>query len=143
MRKTSNPHQAFTLIELLVAIVIIAILASMLLPALGKAKQLGQRTKCLSNLHQIGIGMKMYLNDNTDTFRLGTAFNPGRVGPGSIVARWGGKYPSPVFASKFLPARVRHLANYVPAAETFRCPMDKGCDIDFGRFRPSVYESAG
>ena len=59
---------AFTLIELLVVIAIIAILAAMLLPALARAKQAAQMTKCRNNLHQIGIGLHLYLDENRETF---------------------------------------------------------------------------
>lgn len=55
--------QSFTLIELLIIIVIIAILASILLPALNAAREKGRRATCVSNLKQIGAGMHFYVND--------------------------------------------------------------------------------
>ena len=61
----------FTLIELLIVVAIIAILAALLLPALGKARETALGVKCLSNMKQIGQHMAMYINDNSDYFPVG------------------------------------------------------------------------
>jgi prepilin-type N-terminal cleavage/methylation domain-containing protein/prepilin-type processing-associated H-X9-DG protein len=55
---------AFTLVELLVALSIIAILAALLLPALGRGKESGRVAACQSNLHQIGLALQLYVDEN-------------------------------------------------------------------------------
>ena len=78
------PETAFTLIELLVVIAIIAILAALLLPTLAKAKAAGLSAACKSNLHQIGIAMKLY-TDESQKYPLAAAFEATPTGSGYVL----------------------------------------------------------
>ena len=66
--RAGETRNGFTLIELLVVIAIIALLISILLPALSAARKQGQATKCAANLHHVGQAMSMYLTENNGVF---------------------------------------------------------------------------
>ncbi|MGE0482342.1 MAG: DUF1559 domain-containing protein [Phycisphaerae bacterium] len=67
-RISSSGRRGFTLIELLVVVAIIALLISILLPSLARAREAGRLAKCLANLRTIGIAMHLYFGDNKDWF---------------------------------------------------------------------------
>ena len=81
-----SQRTGFTLVELLVVIGIIALLISILLPSLNRARETANRVKCASNLRQIGTAIQLYANENRG------AFPRTQYSSGLTVATWGTPY---------------------------------------------------
>lgn len=111
--------RGFTLIELLTAIVIISLLAGLLLPALAAAKKRAAQIYCAGNLRQLGLGMKIYVDDNRSAFPGIASRHYGYQPEDWIYWRTNSIYPSfdksPVLKS--VPGMDKPL---------LRCPLDPG-----------------
>lgn len=95
-------HSAFTLIELLVSIAIIALLAAILFPVFGRARENARRSSCQSNLKQIALGIKQYTQDYDERFPFGPNANNADYSTG-----WAGV-----------------IQPYVKSLAIYQCPSD-------------------
>jgi len=127
--KGMNRKRAFTLIELLVVIAIIGVLAALLLPTLAAAKRRALQIDCASNYKQVGIALKMYLDDNHDTLPPGngSADNPvpmslDLTGMPAYNAAYTNYLPYYLAADLSLPAPVQVGYNATNLAKVFLCP---------------------
>jgi len=120
-RSTSRTLPGFTLIELLVVIAVIAILASLLLPALSVARNKAWRIQCASQLRQLGLGFNLFVNDRQDRYPAagyGNSANNGQLAWDSWIYRYiGGVAPDSAIDTGLTPTV------FSPKIE--KCPADR------------------
>ncbi len=168
--RRSRPGRGFTLIEVLVVVAIIALLISILLPSLQRAREHAKTGVCVSNLKALGTASNAYLNSNRNRYCWGLADPVGRLGyprshyfggctdkgdvPGSP---WNNYYGPTSGSGRHFPAGRRPLNRYVLVQslppdgdadlQVYRCPSDDGVrnrnDIDMGKSSLPSYTVMG
>jgi prepilin-type N-terminal cleavage/methylation domain-containing protein/prepilin-type processing-associated H-X9-DG protein len=118
---TNSKRWAFTLIELLVVIAIIGILASMLFPALSRAKQRAQAAVCMSNSKQLAIGWTMYIGENADKLMLNSSSKNSWVIKDYLT--WGME-PINTNTAVLLNSTLTTMAAYIKSVGVYKCPGD-------------------
>lgn len=109
-------RRAFTLIELLVVIAIIAILAAILFPVFAQAREKARQTACLSNMKQVGLALRMYMEDYDERLFFRTSSNPDSTRSHIAVPRTQPDYNALQWWNVLMP--------YIKNQQIFKCPSD-------------------
>lgn len=115
----SSRRYGFTLIELLVVIAVIAILAALLFPVFGNAKERARQARCLNNLKQLGLAFHQYMDDNSGRMP-SVSILEGLYDPGNID--WCGteSVGGPLYVER------GSLWSYARTRDVYLCPTDAG-----------------
>lgn len=109
---------AFTLIELLVVIAIIAILAAILFPVFAQAREKARSITCLSNMKEVGLGLRMYMSDYDETLFFRTSSNADATRAHIAVPKTDPSYNALQWWNTLMP--------YIKSTAIFACPSDSG-----------------
>ena len=122
LKFNQGKNAAFTLIELLVVVAIIALLVSILLPSLNRAKELAKRVVCASNLHNVTLAYGFYAYEYNDCLPVGYRDTK--------------QFNYLVWQGRFAMFGYLYLANLMPEPKVFYCPENSWFDTDTNPWPP-------
>ena len=129
--------EGFTLVELLVVVAIIGVLASLLFPAIAKAKNSGKVTACLNNLRQLQLAWTMYADDHDgrlvrNDYVVGTP-HPSRASWVQGRLDYSPANPANTNSGTFLDESLSLFAPYLRSPSAYRCPADSSAVLINGQ----------
>jgi prepilin-type N-terminal cleavage/methylation domain-containing protein len=138
--RAATVRGGFTLIELLVVIAIMAILAAMLLPALGLAKAHARRVHCLGNERQLATTWLLYAADNAERLALNGGTTPATMGKNRLWVLGETHFFEPAFVDTryLLDPAYATFGDYLKSAAVYKCAEDRSTQVLGKQLRPKI-----